>query len=99
MTAFTTHFTFEFRTGIRNRSLLFLTYLFPLIFYLMMGFIMPSLNPMFLPGLVPAMVTFEYYLRRCWASPIRWSPRERPGSFAATRSTVYRQRRSCASQP
>ena len=58
MTAFTTHFAFEFRTGIRNRGLLFLTYLFPLIFYLMMGFIMPPLNPTFLPGFVPAMVTF-----------------------------------------
>lgn len=58
MTAFSTHFAFEFRTGIRNRSLLFLTYLFPLIFYVMMGFIMPPLNPMFLPAFVPAMVTF-----------------------------------------
>jgi ABC-2 type transport system permease protein len=58
MTAFVTHFAFEFRTGIRNRGLLFLTYLFPLIFFLMMGFIMPPLNPMFLEGFVPAMVTF-----------------------------------------
>ena len=35
MNAFYQHFSFEFRTGIRNRSLLFMTYLFPLAVYLM----------------------------------------------------------------
>ena len=29
MNAFMQHFSFEFRTGIRNRSLLFMTYLVP----------------------------------------------------------------------
>lgn len=61
MTAFATHFSFEFRTGIRNRSLLLLNYLFPLAFYLMMGFVMPGLNPMFLDSLLPAMVIFAVY--------------------------------------
>ena len=58
MTAFLNHFAFEFRTGIRNRQLLFLNYLFPMIFYLMMGFIMVDINPTFLNGLIPAMVVF-----------------------------------------
>lgn len=58
MTAFANHFGFEFRSGIRNRSLLLLNYLFPLGFYLLMGFVMPGLNPMFLDVLVPAMVIF-----------------------------------------
>ncbi len=58
MTAFANHFGFEFRTGIRNRSLLLLNYLFPLAFYLLMGFVMPGLNPMFLDVLIPAMVVF-----------------------------------------
>lgn len=58
MTAFANHFGFEFRSGIRNRSLLLLNYLFPLAFYLLMGFVMPGLNPMFLEVLVPAMVIF-----------------------------------------
>jgi ABC-2 type transport system permease protein len=58
MQAFTAHFTFELRTGIRNKTLLFMNYLFPLGFYLMMGFIMPGINPMFLDVLVPGMVTF-----------------------------------------
>jgi ABC-2 type transport system permease protein len=58
MTAFLNHFAFEFRTGIRNRQLLFLNYMFPLLFYLMMGFIMVDINPMFLQALIPAMAVF-----------------------------------------
>ena len=58
MNAFFHHFTFVFRSGIRNRQLLFLNYLFPLVFYLMMGFIMADINPMFLETLVPAMAVF-----------------------------------------
>lgn len=58
MTAFTNHFSFEFRTGIRNRTLLLMNYLFPLGFYLMMGFVMPVINPLFLESMVPAMVVF-----------------------------------------
>ena len=37
MSAFTAHFSFEFKTGIRNKNLLLMNYLFPLGFYLMMG--------------------------------------------------------------
>ena len=58
MNAFTHHFAFEFRTGIRNKQLLLLNYLFPLGFYLMMGFIMPAINPPFRETLMPAMVVF-----------------------------------------
>lgn len=61
MTAFANHFGFEFRTGIRNRSLLLLNYLFPLAFYLMMGFVMTALNPLFRDVLLPAMVIFAIY--------------------------------------
>ena len=58
MNAFIHHFTFEFRTGIRNKQLLLMNYLFPLGFYLMMGFIMPGINPPFREVIVPAMVVF-----------------------------------------
>lgn len=58
MNAFANHFSFEFRTGIRNKNLLLLNYLFPLGFFLMMGAIMPSINPMFLQDLLPAMIVF-----------------------------------------
>lgn len=59
MNAFAHHFAFEFRTGIRNRQLLLMNYLFPLGFYLMMGFIMPSINPPFRETIIPAMVVFS----------------------------------------
>ena len=58
MNAFATHFLYEFRAGVRNVSLLLMTYLFPLGFFLMMALIMPGLNPFFLPVMVPAMVVF-----------------------------------------
>ncbi len=58
MNAFVHHFTFEFRTGIRNKTLLLMNYLFPLGFYLMMAFIMPGINPLFRDAIIPAMVVF-----------------------------------------
>jgi ABC-2 type transport system permease protein len=58
MNAFTTHFSFEFRTGIRNKNFLMLFYLFPLGFYVMMAVVMVGINPLFLEVLIPAMVLF-----------------------------------------
>ena len=58
MSAFVNHFSFEFRTGVRNKQLLFMNYLFPLGFYLMMGFIMAEINPPFRESIIPAMVVF-----------------------------------------
>jgi ABC-2 type transport system permease protein len=58
MTAFLNHFSFEFRTGIRNKTLLLMNYLFPLGFFLMMGFIMGSINPLFIGSMTPSMVVF-----------------------------------------
>jgi len=56
MTAFTNHFTYEFKTGLRNTTLLMMNYLFPLGFYAMMGLIMTKINPGFTQLLIPAMV-------------------------------------------
>jgi ABC-2 type transport system permease protein len=58
MTAFINHFSFKFRTGIRNKQLLLMNYLFPIGFYLMMGFVMAGINPLFLDTMTPAMVVF-----------------------------------------
>ncbi|WP_420641319.1 ABC transporter permease [Candidatus Leptofilum sp.] len=58
MSAFMTHLSFEFKTGIRNKNLLLMNYLFPLGFYLLMGAIMPGINPFFRETMIPAMVTF-----------------------------------------
>ena len=58
MNAFLIHFLFVFRTGLRNRQLLMLTYLFPLGFFALVGFIMVEINPGFRETMIPAMVIF-----------------------------------------
>jgi ABC-2 type transport system permease protein len=58
MNAFATHFSFEFGTGLRNRSLLLMNYLLPLGFYAVMGGVMAEINPPFRQLLIPAMVVF-----------------------------------------
>lgn len=58
MNALVHHFLFELHTGVRHKTLLLMNYLFPLGFYLMVGFIMPSINPFFLEVMVPSMVVF-----------------------------------------
>jgi ABC-2 type transport system permease protein len=56
MNAFTIHFSFEFRTGIRDKSLLLLNYLFPIGLYVMLGLLMAELNPVFVETMIPAMI-------------------------------------------
>jgi len=56
MNAFTSHFSFEFRTGIRDKTLLLMNYLFPLGLYFLLGFLLAELNPDFVPTMVPAMI-------------------------------------------
>jgi len=58
MSAFVNHFAFEFRTGVRNKTLLMMNYLLPLGFYAMMGLVMTGINPLFLETMIPAMVVF-----------------------------------------
>ncbi len=58
MNAFLQHFAYEFKTGIRNKNLLLLNYLFPLGFYLLMGLVMVEINPTFRENLIPAMIIF-----------------------------------------
>ncbi len=58
MKGFINHFSFEFRTGLRDKSLLLLNYLFPLAFYAMMGMLMTELNPPFRETMIPAMIVF-----------------------------------------
>lgn len=56
MNAFMHHFMYDFRTGLRDKSLLLMNYLFPLGFYVLMGLLMTGLNPTFAPTMIPAMV-------------------------------------------
>lgn len=52
------HAAFEFGSGLRNRAMLLLLYLFPLGFFLIAGALMVGLNPGFRETLIPAMVVF-----------------------------------------
>jgi len=56
MTAFFHHFMYDFRTGLRDKSLLLLNYLFPIGVYIILGLLMSGLNPTFLPTMIPAMI-------------------------------------------
>jgi len=56
MNAFANHFSFEFRTGIRDKTLLLMNYLFPLGLYGMLGFLMTELNTLFVETMIPAMI-------------------------------------------
>lgn len=55
-TAFTNHFSFEFRTGIRDKNSLLLNYLFPIGLYVLLGLFMTELNPKFTETMIPAMI-------------------------------------------
>jgi ABC-2 type transport system permease protein len=59
MNAFVHHFSFEFRAGIRHKQLLLMNYLFPVGYYLLMGFIMTGINPQFREDMIPAMIIFS----------------------------------------
>jgi ABC-2 type transport system permease protein len=97
MNAFAQHFAFEFRTGIRNRTLLLMNYLFPLGFYALMGVLFAQLNPGFIQVMVPAMSVFAV-LSGALLYLIRTSPRARRASSAATASTACPRSRSWSSR-
>ncbi len=56
MRAFKNHFAFEFKTGIRDKNLLLLNYLFPLGLFIMLGFLMRNINPGFIEIIIPSMI-------------------------------------------
>jgi ABC-2 type transport system permease protein len=56
MKAFKNHFIFEFKTGIRDKNLLMLNYLFPLGFYILISILMVNINPVFIETLIPSMI-------------------------------------------
>ena len=56
MRAFAAHFSFEFRTGIRDKTQLLMNYLFPLGLYVVLGYLMTELNPLFIETVIPAMI-------------------------------------------
>jgi ABC-2 type transport system permease protein len=60
MNAFAHHLAYDFKTGVRDRSKLLMYYLFPLVFFVLVGGLMASVNPGFKQTMLPAMVLFAY---------------------------------------
>lgn len=60
MSAFAHHLAYDFRTGIRDRSKLLMFYLFPLVFFALVGGLMTSVNPGFREVILPGMVLFAF---------------------------------------
>jgi ABC-2 type transport system permease protein len=58
MSAFSTHFFFEFKTGLRNPAAMLMNYLLPLGFYAVMGLVMVAINPGYKELLLPSMIVF-----------------------------------------
>ena len=91
MSAFLHHFLYDFRTGLRDKSLLLMNYLFPLGFYILMGLLMTGLNPTFAPTMIPAMILVAMMACTLLGLP---NPvvelRVKPGYSAASRSMASR---------
>ncbi len=58
MKAFMHHLSYEFKTGIRDRGKLLMSYLLPLVFFVFTGALMTQLNPLFKDLMLPAMILF-----------------------------------------
>ena len=56
MAAFFHYLAYDFKNGLREKSLLLLNYLFPLGLFIMMGFLLTSVNPDFKTTIIPAMI-------------------------------------------
>jgi ABC-2 type transport system permease protein len=81
MTAFLNHFSFEFKTGLRNRNLLMTNYLMPLVFYVMMGFVMVQINPAFAATLIPSMVVFTVMVSTILGMPAPFTEARSQGIY------------------
>lgn len=90
MNAFINHFLFEFRTGIRNKTLLLMNYLFPLGFYAMMGLIMAGINPLFRETMIPAMSIFAVLAATILGLPDPLVTAREAGIFRTIRLMVCR---------
>jgi ABC-2 type transport system permease protein len=58
MKAFAHHVVYEFRSGLRDKSRLLMNYLFPLVFFALVGGLMSKVNPFFGKTMLAAMTVF-----------------------------------------
>lgn len=69
MSAFLHQIVYEFRSGLRDKSLLLMNYLFPLLFFALVGGLMAKVNPGFTPTMIPAMSLFALMCSSLLSSP------------------------------
>ena len=60
MSAFVHHLSYDFKTGIRDRSKLLMFYLFPFVFFFVVGGFMTQINPGFKQTMIPGMILFAF---------------------------------------
>jgi ABC-2 type transport system permease protein len=60
MNAFVHHLSYDFKTGIRDRSKLLMFYLFPFVFFFVVGGFMTQINPGFKQTMIPGMILFAF---------------------------------------
>jgi ABC-2 type transport system permease protein len=60
MSAFTHHLSYDLKTGVRDRSKLLMFYLFPFVFFFVVGGFMVQINPGFRQTMLPGMVLFAF---------------------------------------
>jgi ABC-2 type transport system permease protein len=58
MKGFVYHAVYDFKTGLRDKTLMLMNYLFPLGFFLLVGTFMTKINPFFAEIMVPGMLLF-----------------------------------------
>ena len=85
MKAFAHHLAYDFKTGIRDRSKLLMYYLFPLVFFVLVGGLMASLNPGFKQTMLPAMALFAYMCASLLSVPMLLVTAREAGVFRSYR--------------
>jgi ABC-2 type transport system permease protein len=85
MKAFLVHLGYDFRTGFRDKSKLLMYYLFPGVFFLIVGGLMSSINPGFKDLLVPAMTLFAFMSSTLMTIPSQLVAAREAGVFRSFR--------------
>lgn len=83
MKAFSIHLLFDLKSGLRDKTLLLMNYLFPLGFYFVIGAIMPKLNPQYSDILIPSMMIFSILVSTVLGMPNSLVTSRNSGIFRA----------------
>ena len=85
MKAFSHYFLYELKAGVRDRSQLFMNWLFPLLVFVMMATVMGGINPAFKAQMLPAMMLFGMMSTGLLSLPAAWINLREAGVFRSYR--------------